>query len=130
MSTLAAEVSKNLRPNLADRVVNYFSPVRGAKRMRARATQAIAGSLFSSGLGGYRGARTDLRTTGGWFTGSGNADAASLGDLPTLRDRSRDLLRNSPLSVGAIGTVVQSVVGTGLALQAKLDTRCLGWTPE
>jgi hypothetical protein len=104
MSALAAEVSEALRPNLADRIINYFSPVRGAKRMRARATQAIAGSLFSNGMGGYNGARTDRCITGGWFAGSGNADAASLWDLPTLRDRSRDLLRNSPLAVGAIGT--------------------------
>ena len=130
MSKLAEQVSQSMRPNLVDRMVNYFAPQKGAQRMRARAVQAIASSLFATGKGGYTGARVDRRATGGWFTTSGSADSDSLGDIPTLRDRSRDLLRNSPLSVGAIGTVVQSVVGSGLALQSRPDWKRLKWTPE
>jgi capsid protein len=125
MSQLMSDVSQAMRPNLVDRVVNYFSPQNRAKRMRARAVQAIAGSFMATSTGGYTGARIERRATSGWFVHSGNADSASLADIPSLRDRSRDLLRNSPLSVGAVGTVVQSVVGSGLALQAKPDAKRL-----
>lgn len=130
MSSMIDKVNVAMTPNLADRVVNYFSPVRGAKRMRARAVQAIAGSFMSTGHGGFAGARVDKRTTAGWFTTSGSADSDSLPDIPTLRARSRDLLRNSPLSVGAVVTVTQSVVGSGLALQARPDRQVLKWSQD
>ena len=38
-----------------------------------------------------------------------------------LRQRLRDLLRNNPLSLGAMNTVCTNVVGTGLKLQARID---------
>jgi lambda family phage portal protein len=128
---LRAAVADSLRPNLVDRLVNYFAPARGAVRMRARAVQAIASGWLGGGYGGYQGAKVDRRTTAGWVTTwQGSADSDSLPDIPVLRDRSRDLLRNEPLATGAVGTVVQNVVGTGLALQAKPDAKALGMTPE
>jgi lambda family phage portal protein len=114
------------KPNIIDRVVAYLSPVHGMRRQRARAMSAVA----SAAMGAYTGASRTRRQTAGWVALNASADAASLADIPVLRDRSRDLLRNSPLSVGAVGTVVQSVVGTGLALSSRPDTRTLGWTPE
>ena len=42
-------------------------------------------------------------------------------DLPELRERSRDLIRNAPLATGAINTVVTNVVGTGLKVQSRID---------
>jgi lambda family phage portal protein len=126
MSDLMQAVKQAMKPNMADRVVNYLNPVRGAARLRARAQMAIA----SAGIGGFTGARTNRRTTGGWATTSGSADSDSLPDIPTLRDRSRDLLRNAPLACGAVGTVVQNVVGTGLTLQSKPEGRRLGWSQE
>ncbi|MBN2321289.1 MAG: phage portal protein [Acidobacteria bacterium] len=130
MSNLAQEVANAMRPNLADRVVNYFAPVMGVKRMKARATQAIATSFMAAGRGGYTGASLSRRTTGSWIVPSGSADSDSLGDIPTLRNRSRDLLRNSPISAGAVGTVVMNVVGSGLALQSTPEAKRLGWTQE
>ena len=42
------------------------------------------------------------------------SDQVTLPDLPALRERSRDLIRNAPLATGAINTVVvTNVVGTG-----------------
>lgn len=120
-----------MQPKLLDRVINYVSPERGARRMRARALQAIAGGYMASGLGGYQGARLDRRATAGWTTTyGGSADSDALFDLPALRDRSRDLVRNNPLAAGAIGTVCQSVVGTGLAMVPKPDAEFLKMTPE
>jgi lambda family phage portal protein len=128
---LRAAVAESLKPNLMDRLVNYFDPARGAVRMRARAVQAIASGWLGGGYGGYQGAKLDRRTTAGWATTwQGSADSDTLPDIPVLRDRSRDLLRNEPLATGAVGTVVQNVVGTGLALQAKPDAKALGMTPE
>ena len=49
---------------------------------------------------------------------------------PTLRERSRDLLRNEPLAVGAVNTVVTNVVGTGLTLKSQIDRDVLKMTEE
>lgn len=115
-------LGQRIEPNLVDRVVSFIDPVRGARRMRARAAMTIAG--------GYLGARKDRRATKEWRLTNNSADADTLPDLPTLPDRSRDLVRNAPLATGAIGTVVQNVVGTGLSLQAKPDWEVLGMTEE
>lgn len=76
-------------------------------------------------LGGYTGARRDRRQTKEWPVASGSADAVSLSDLPVLRDRSRDLLRNAPLATGAINTLVTNVIGTGLRPQSHIDREIL-----
>lgn len=110
-----------VQPNVVDRVVGYFDPVRGADRLRARMVMALAG-----GGGGYLGGRRDRRATSEWRPSGGSADADLLPDLPTLRDRSRDLSRNAPLATGAINTVVTNVVGTGLDPQSAIDRGFLG----
>lgn len=111
------EVKPPDRPDVpttvVDRVVSYFNPVAGAKRFHARAMLAIAG--------GYVGASRSRRPTKEWRTSGGSADADLLIDLPTLRDRSRDLIRNEPLAAGAINTVVTSVVGAGLTVKPSID---------
>ena len=56
--------------------------------------------------GDYTGARKDRRQTQAWQTIDGSADQVTLPDLPALRERSRDLIRNAPLATGAINTVV------------------------
>ncbi len=80
--------------------------------------------------GSYVGARFDRRETAGWLPRSGDADSDSLIDLRILRGRSRDLQRNSPLAGGAVDTVVQNAVGTGMTLQPTPDLDALGWTEE
>lgn len=129
-SLLNADLMRAMRPNLADRVVSYFQPTKAAQRMRARAMMAIAENLVGTGRGGYVGARLDRRATNSWLAMQADADAASLGDIPTLRDRSRDLMRNAPLAISAVNTTTLSVVGSGLALQARPDAKKLGWSPE
>lgn len=100
-----------------DRVISWIAPVRGARRLRARASMAIAGA--------YLGAKKDRRATKQWTTSPGDADSDIIADLPTLRDRSRDLVRNAPLAGGAIHTVVTNVVGQGLKLQCRIDRGAL-----
>jgi lambda family phage portal protein len=102
-----------VKQTLLDRVIGYFDPAAAAERYRARMVMAIAG--------GYTGGRRDRRQTYTWQAGNGDADAAILPDLPTLRARSRDLERNAPIAAGAIATKVTSVVGTGLKPRASID---------
>ncbi len=104
---------KAITPNFIDRAIGYFDPIRAAKRLRGRALMAYAGSYF--------GASTSRRATKSWITSVGDADSDLLYDLPKLRERSRDLCRNTPLAVGAISTALTNTVGTGLKLQSRID---------
>lgn len=111
-----------VQPNFLDKVVTFLSPEAGARRQHARSMLALSGS--------YVGARYDRRQTRDWWASRGSADADTLTDILTLRPRSRDLVRNAPIAAGAINTVVQNAVGTGLALQSVPDINVLGWTEE
>jgi lambda family phage portal protein len=113
---------RSLRPNLLDRAISYFDPVKGLERYRARAMQLTAQS--------YIGASKSRRSLAGWLTRPKSADADTLLELPELRTRSRDLERNAPIATGALGTVNTKVVGTGLALQSRVHRDVLGISEE
>lgn len=108
--------------NIIDRAWGYFSPAKGVERLRARYATAI--------LEGYTGASKSRRSMSGWKVLSGDSDSDVLTDLPTLRERSRDLIRNAPLATGAINTKVTSIVGTGLRVQSRIDRDYLKLTEE
>lgn len=112
----------DVQPTIADRVINYFDPVKGTERLRARTMLALAG--------GYQSGRRDRRATRNWRPRENSANADTLPDLPDLRARSRDLVRNVPLATGAISTNVTNVVGDGLTLKASVDHEFLGLTEE
>ena len=78
-------------------------------------------------LGAYRGAeRNRLRKD--WSPLGGSPDADLLGELPTLRERSRDLNRNDAHAAAITNTVVVNTVGTGIKPQCRLDREGLGLT--
>lgn len=106
--------------NALDRMIAAIAPVWGAHRMQARTAMALAG-----GGGGYAGAGYRDSTVY-WQPGGGDADADTVASLPELRNRSRDLVRNSPVAAGALETDASHVVGTGLTLQARIDATTLG----
>lgn len=108
--------------NLLDRAIEYVSPAAAARRLKARSFLALSGA--------YKGARRDRDATFGWNPKGGDADADTLPDLPELRDRSRELIRNAPIACGAIHTKVTNVVGTGLRLQSSIDRDVLGMADE
>ncbi len=111
-----------IQPNLLDRAIAWIDPVRAARRLHARGYMAVAG--------GYLGGRRDRAATKEWRLKNNDPDSDLLPDLAVLRDRSRDLVRNAPLATGAVGTVVQNVVGGGLTLQSKPDAKLLGMSEE
>ncbi|VAW17710.1 hypothetical protein MNBD_ALPHA12-453, partial [hydrothermal vent metagenome] len=96
---------------------------------------AMARSLNSTarmvaGIGGYAAGRRDNRKIRSWRPKGGSVDADTLPDLPELRARSRDLVRNAPLVAGALRTKTNGVIGTGLKFKAELDAQRLGLTDE
>lgn len=80
--------------------------------------------------GGYTGARSDLRSLKHWTPGARSANADTIGDLPALRGRARDLQRNAPIATGAVNTVCTLTVGTGLWPHPRIDREVLGLTDE
>lgn len=111
-----------VKPTLSDRVVGWFDPVKGVQRRKARVAMALAG--------GYKGASRSRKAMQTWGTSGGDADTDILYDLPTLRERSRDLVRNNPIATGANNIKVGNVVGTGLKLQSIIDAEYLGLDQE
>lgn len=110
-----------IKTNIIDKAIEYVAPNLAAKRMQARYAMALAGS--------YEGARKK-RSMSGFNPRGGDADADSLFDLEDLRNRSRDLNRNTPIATGAIGTNVTHVVGSGLKMQSRIDREALGLTEQ
>lgn len=78
----------------------------------------------------YDGASWSSPALGGWRPVRGDADDVINYDLPTLRNRSRDMVRNIPLAAGAINAKVTNVVGTGLRLESQIDNEYLGLSEE
>lgn len=110
-----------IRRTLLDRAIEAVAPMHALRRAQARS----ALSLIGSGSGGYGAARRNGRLAD-WRAPTLSADAAILPDLPTLRDQSRDLVRNAPLATGAIAGVVTNVVGTGLRMHPEVNRQALG----
>ena len=121
----SAPMGEQLQLTRAERFLAKISPRLAAKRYVARMELNALG-----GGGGYIGADTTRRSIMNWLTGSGSADADTLPDLPTLREHSRDLIRNTPMAAGAVGTIVTSVVGAGLTLQCSIDRGLLNLTDD
>lgn len=108
-------------PNALDKVVMYFSPKAGMKRLASRAKfQNLA----------YTGASKTKRSMLSWGAEAGSSDSDDLPELDDLRIRSRDHYRNTPVVTGAINTKKYSVVGSGLRLQAEIDALVLGMSNE
>jgi len=105
------------KPDTLDKMIGWLSPEAGVRRLKAKTVMAL--------YGGYTAARSDRRQTKTWETMESSADQATLPDLPILRERSHDLVRNAPLATGAINTVVTNVVGTGLKVQSRIDREVL-----
>ncbi len=111
-----------IQENWIDRIFEYVAPDVALQRRRSRVALAMTG--------GYVGGRKNRRSMSGWHVTNNDADGDILPDLETLRERSRDLIRNNPLASGAINTKVTNVVGTGLKLQSWIDHQFLGMTEE
>jgi lambda family phage portal protein len=113
-----------MEKTLADKVVEYFSPQTAIQRYKAR---AMIGAYEKCG---YNGASKTRAAIGNYNPGSGDANDDTIADLPTLRSRSRDLVRNTPVAGGSINTMVTYVVGTGLTMRSSIDGSKLGMSTQ
>lgn len=111
-----------LPQNLLDKAITYFNPEAGKRRAAARMQLAF--------LGGYTGARRDRATLAAWNPGAGSPSTDIIRDLPDLRGRSRDQMRNAPVATGALNTAVTHIVGTGLACAPAINAKVLGLNEE
>jgi lambda family phage portal protein len=108
--------------NLIERSIAAVSPKWGFRRLQHKTALALAG--------GYHGASLNRAATRGWKPAETSSNDDTLGDLPLLRARSRDLARNAPLAGAALNTSVTNVVGTGLSMQSRIDAEALDIDPE
>lgn len=127
MSTLAKEITiagktVQVPVTLADQVVNFFDPVRGAARYQQRVRMAV--------LGGYTGADRTRRANQSGRVSERDADTAIIPDLATLREESQHMIRNNAIAGGAVKTNLTKVVGTGLKVKAQIDRDVLNLTQE
>lgn len=122
MKAVTRSRRSTIQPNILDKLVGYINPVAAAKRMKARAAIEF--------LNSYDGASKDRRSLSAWKTLGTDADSAILDDLPELRNRSRDLVRNNPLASGAIKKKLTWVVGAGLRHRATIDRSVLNLSED
>lgn len=108
-----------LRMSLVDRAIAAIAPGYAFERMKNRA-------MIEAYAGGYTGGKRDRKATKNWVHEGGSANADVVPELPILRARSRDLVRNVPLATGALATNVTHVIGDGLKLRAQCDRQALG----
>lgn len=117
------QVSKGI-----DRLIGTFAPGVALRRAAAREMQdrMQRSGMLASSDSAFDGAREE-RTKRGWKTTSGSADADLDEDtLKTLRERSRDRVRNDGLAAAVINALVDNVVGCGFRPKLTLDYKRLG----
>lgn len=100
----------SLELNLLDKVVSYFSPQWGLKRIQRRNAMNILQR-------GYEGARKDRRTKG-WNVNDFE-QTAKVAEIKTLKNRSRDLYRNNPYSFRAHNSIANNTTGRGIVPAIK-----------
>lgn len=111
--------------NVLEKTIGFISPGVALKRCEAKRKLQLLNSGYSRHGGSY--AKKSLLA---WFSHGSNADDDIVDNIETLRNRSRDLYMGAPLATGALKSVRTNVVGSGLALNAQIDSTFLGLTDE
>lgn len=101
--------------NWLDRVIEAVSPEAGLRRRGARAALTT--------LRAYDAAKTGRRTSGWRATGT-SANAEAMPSIATVRNRSRELVRNNPHALRAINILAAKSIGTGI--QARWPSGAAG----
>lgn len=108
-----------------DKMIESVAPGMALKRAGARQRLKV----LNQGYGNH-GASKRKNSLLGWRTRAGSAKEDIEDNIPTLRERSRDLWMGSPLATGAIKTMRTNVVGPGLKLNAQIDHEYLRMSQE
>lgn len=121
-SPTTAPTTALTKQNLIDKAVAYLAPGWALQRQSQRNQLALSG--------GYVGAKIDRAQLSRWMPLGGSPATDIIRDLPMLRARSRDQMRNAPVALGALNTTVSHVVGTGLTYTPSIDAKFLGLSDE
>lgn len=92
--------------NIFERAINAVSP----KWAFERAQYRVAGERIR----GYEAASKGTRRTKNWKAAATSQNTEAIFTLGTLRDRSRDLVRNNPYAKRAIEILTTNTIGTGV----------------
>ncbi len=105
----------SVKLNAIDKVVSALSPKAGLRRARYRAIEA----LLETQIRKYEGAGAGRRTKN-WKAASSSANTEIQQSLVTLRNRSRQLVRDNAYAAKAAQTITANVVGWGIHTQIKV----------
>lgn len=109
------------RPSVVDRVVGVFNPKRMVERVGARyAAMYMEQSLRSHLARNAFKASEFNRLNNAWSVSSQDINMVLKTELPTMRNRSRWLLRNNPYAVATMNAYLNYIVGTGFDLQMEV----------
>lgn len=104
-------MSKAVTPNVADRVVNWFSPEKGLKRQQARKIQAY-----------YEAAKPDRSRKFRRDTGGPNVQTQQ--GAVAIRNQARHLEQNHDISRGILRTLTNNIVGPkGIGIEPQPRTK-------
>jgi lambda family phage portal protein len=99
--------------NTLDAIIGYFNPTAGARRVKNRRNMELFEQQRS-----YE-AASRARRARNWSSTSTSADAEISGALSLLRDRSRELRRNTTIGASIINKHADYIVGTGIRPRFK-----------
>jgi lambda family phage portal protein len=103
-----------LRLTLLERLLVRVAPAWTMRRVRARyASQLLPRARLLAGRH-YKAASSGRRTDD-WYRNSGDANSVPAPTVQTLRDLSRDLVRNNGLAKRAVNVIVTNTIGWGIA---------------
>src|SRR5215471_11723684 len=90
-----------------DALVAAVAPRAALRRQRSRMAADLLARHYEAAAGGRR--------TQGWARPGSDANVAATGALGPTRYAARDVIRNNPYAQGALDTIVDHVVGWGIA---------------
>lgn len=112
--------------NLIDNAISIISPETAVRRAQARSAFD-----FSASFGNYNSTKSGNSTFEDFFAPKSDANSViDHGKLDTLRNQSREFVRNVDVATAIIDRICDHAVGEkGLSLHPKIDADALGITP-
>lgn len=99
---------------MLENIISVISPKWAVEREKYRRAHKV----MTSGKRKYDGAAKGRRTEG-WFSNNNDANSEIYAGLVTLRNRSRELIRNNAYAANAQAVIVSEVVGEGIVGQVN-----------
>ena len=125
---------------IVDSAIGVVSPERMTARKVARERSRMFDSMkperdkllgkIRAQSGIHKGAQTRDYTNWASYIGSQSADDDNIDDIPVLRDRTREAIRDNGIAAGAAQTLASNIVGGGIRTQAALDRESLGLSDD